>query len=44
MDYSTRIKLIKEYKLPQEVQDFLDKNGCPMPYSNWYSENGKLKI
>lgn len=46
MDYQTRTQLIKNYKLSQDVQDFLDKNPIieGHQYDGWYSENGKLKI
>lgn len=46
MDYQTRTQLIKNYKLPLEVKNFLDKNPIIKghQYDGWYSENGKLKI
>ena len=46
MNYPTRVSIIRNYKLPQEITDFLKKTPIIKghQYDGWYSENGKLKI
>ena len=45
MDYQTRVSIVRNYELPQDIQDFIkDNSPIRTGYAYWISENGKLKI